>query len=111
MEKKDILKMLESLEMGKFSQDEVAEMLSKPGMDSLGYAVIDTERSNRTGIPEVIYAAGKTPLQVAEISERMNKRGIPVLATRAEKEVFDAVRKKIRKNYPDYKHCKKGVLR
>jgi NCAIR mutase (PurE)-related protein len=95
MEKKDILKMLESLEMGKFSQDEVAEMLSKPGMDSLGYAVIDTERSNRTGIPEVIYAAGKTPLQVAEISERMNKRGIPVLATRAEKEVFEAVREKI----------------
>ena len=74
MEKKDILKLLESLEMGESSQDEVAELLSSPGMDSLGYAVIDTDRSSRTGIPEVIYSAGKTPLQVAEISERMNDR-------------------------------------
>ena len=56
MEKKDILKLLESLEKGESSQDEVAELLSSQGMDSLGYAVIDTDRSNRTGIPEVIYS-------------------------------------------------------
>ena len=73
MEKKDILKLLESLEKGESSQDEVADLLSSSGMDSLGYAVIDTDRSNRTGIPEVIYSAGKTPLQVAEISERMKE--------------------------------------
>lgn len=95
MEKKEILKLLESLEKGESSQVEVAEMLSSPGMDSLGFAVIDTDRSSRTGIPEVIYSAGKTPLQVAEISERMNERGIPVLATRAEPEIYEAVREKI----------------
>ena len=51
--------------------------------------------SSRTGIPEVIYSAGKTPSQVAEIAARMNERGIPVLATRAEPEVYEAVREKI----------------
>ncbi|MDX2431936.1 MAG: nickel pincer cofactor biosynthesis protein LarB [Bacteroides sp.] len=95
MNKTEILKLLQSLEKGESSQDEVAELLSGLGMDSLGYAVIDTDRSNRTGIPEVIYSAGKTPLQVAEISARMNERGIPVLATRAEPDVFEAVKEKI----------------
>ncbi len=95
MDKNEILKLLESLEKGESSQDEIAEELSSLGMDSLGYAVIDTDRSSRTGIPEVIYSAGKTPLQVAEIAARMNERGIPVLATRAEPEVYEAVKEKI----------------
>ncbi len=95
MDKSKIIKLLESLERGELSRDEVAGQLSMQGMDSLGYAVIDTDRSSRTGIPEVIYSAGKTPQQVAEISARMNERGIPVLATRAEPEVFEAVREKI----------------
>lgn len=95
MDKKEILKLLGSLQKGEFSLEEVAEQISSQGMDSLGFAVIDTDRQGRTGIPEVIYSAGKTPLQVAEIAERMKDRGIPVLATRAEPEVFEAVRKKI----------------
>ncbi len=95
MEKKEILELLESLSKGETSQEEVAEQLSARGMDSLGYAVIDTDRQGRTGIPEVIYSAGKTPLQVAEISARMNERGIPVLATRADPDMYAAVKKKI----------------
>jgi NCAIR mutase (PurE)-related protein len=95
MEKREIIKLLELLRNGKLSQDEVAEQLSSQGMDSLGYAVIDTDRQKRTGIPEVIYASGKTPKQVAEISARMNERGIPVLATRADQEIYNAVREKL----------------
>ncbi|MFO7669541.1 MAG: nickel pincer cofactor biosynthesis protein LarB [Bacteroidales bacterium] len=95
MEKLEIIKLLESVRDGKLSQDEVAEQLSSQGMDSLGYAVIDTDRQKRTGIPEVIYSSGKTPKQVAEISARMNERGIPVLATRADQEIYKAVREKL----------------
>ena len=43
----------------------------------------------------MIYSSGKTPAQVAEIAERMHKRGIPVLATRANPDVFEAVKEKI----------------
>lgn len=95
MDKQEILKLLASLEKGESSQEKVADILSSAGMDSLGYAVIDTDRSSRTGIPEVIYSAGKTPQQVAEIAERMNERGIPVLATRADEEMYEAVKEKI----------------
>ena len=95
MEKKEILELLDALGKGVTSKDEVAEQLSARGMDSLGYAVIDTDRHGRTGIPEVIYSAGKTPQQVAEISARMNERGIPVLATRADPEMYEEVKKKI----------------
>jgi NCAIR mutase (PurE)-related protein len=60
-------------------------------VESLGFAAVDTDREGRTGIPEVIYAEGKTPEQVAGIARRMHEKGIPVLATRASKEAFDAV--------------------
>jgi pyridinium-3,5-biscarboxylic acid mononucleotide synthase len=42
-------------------------------------------------MPEVIFASGKTSLQVATIFERMSKAGGNVLATRASREAFEAV--------------------
>src|SRR5690606_7647005 len=44
------------------------------------------------GFPEVIFCAGKTPLQVAQIAARLHERGSTLLATRAAAETFDAVR-------------------
>ena len=46
-------------------------------------ADIDFERLKRCGFPEVIYAEGKTPEQVAEIAWAMAQAGQPILATRA----------------------------
>jgi NCAIR mutase (PurE)-related protein len=43
----------------------------------------------------VIYSEGKTPAQVAEIAGRMHARGIPILATRASREIYDAVEQRI----------------
>lgn len=51
-----------------------------PYMD-LGHTKIDLHRPLRNGFPEVIYAAGKTAPQVAEIFSRMGERS-NVLATR-----------------------------
>jgi pyridinium-3,5-biscarboxylic acid mononucleotide synthase len=45
----------------------------------------------RLGMPEVIYAGGKTPAQVAAIFEKMVASGVSVLATRAGAEHFAAV--------------------
>ena len=92
MEKNDILSLLEAFKEGKLEQEEVLRGLSGLGVDSLGYAAIDTDREQRTGIPEVIYAGAKTPEQVAGIAGRMHERGIPVLATRATPDAFAAVR-------------------
>lgn len=38
-----------------------------PGYVDLGFARLDTHRATRTGDPEVIYGAGKTPDQVVEL--------------------------------------------
>lgn len=56
------------------------------------YAELDRDRYHRTGIPEVIYAEGKTAGQVAGIALKMEEKGLPVLATRASKEMFEALK-------------------
>jgi NCAIR mutase (PurE)-related protein len=61
--------------------------------EDLGFAKIDHHRHQRKGFPEVIYCAGKTPAQAAKIAQRIWKKGQDVLATRADKKAFMAVRK------------------
>jgi NCAIR mutase (PurE)-related protein len=56
----------------------------------LGHTRIDMRRELRNGFPEVIYAEGKTPGQVAEIFSRLAGRG-PVLATRVSGETAASV--------------------
>ena len=56
--------------------------LSALPYEEMGYAKIDFHRELRTGMPEVIYAAGKTDEQVGEIFDRMARQGGNVLATR-----------------------------
>ena len=57
----------------------------------MGFAKLDHHRALRTGMPEVIFAEGKTTEQVAAIFARMAKAGGNVLATRASRVVYDAV--------------------
>jgi len=60
------------------------------GYADLGFARVDTHRALRTGDPEVVYAAGKTPEQVTAIVRRLREAhpARAVLVTRAD----DAVR-------------------
>jgi len=61
--------------------------------EDLGFAKVDHQRHLRKGFPEVIYCEGKTPLQVAKIAQRIAKNGHDVLATRADRKAFQAVKK------------------
>lgn len=69
----------------------VAALRAAP-FEDLGFARLDTHRELRQGFPEVILGLGKTPAQVAAIAERIVARGQPLLVTRAQTEVYDAVR-------------------
>jgi len=60
--------------------------------EEMGFAKLDHHRALRTGMPEVIFAAGKTVDQVAAIFAHMTKAGGNVLATRASREAWDAVK-------------------
>ncbi|MEP9384338.1 nickel pincer cofactor biosynthesis protein LarB [Nocardioides sp. KR10-350] len=50
----------------------------------LGFARVDLDRARRTGDPEVVYAAGKSPAQIVAILARLHERhpDRAVLATR-----------------------------
>ncbi len=59
--------------------------------EDMGFAKIDTGRTERCGAPEAVFCKGKTPEQVALIVKKMNEGSTPVLATRADTAVYAAV--------------------
>jgi pyridinium-3,5-biscarboxylic acid mononucleotide synthase len=62
-------------------------------ISDLGFARLDTDRAARTGDPEAVYGAGKTPQQVVEILLALHEAHPEraVLATRLTEETIDAV--------------------
>ena len=82
---------LEALQRGESSVDEALTALRWAPFEDLGYARLDTHRALRTGVPEVVYCAGKPPGQVAAIFERLFARGGVVMGTRATAEHYAAV--------------------
>ncbi len=69
----------------------------KAGYEDLGFAKVDHHRIKRKGFPEVIYCQGKTPEQVAKIARRIWDHGHDVLATRADRKTFTAVKKVLKR--------------
>ncbi len=57
----------------------------------MGFAKVDHHRHIRQGLPEVIFCPGKTAEQIISIFDSQAKKGHNVLATRAEKEVYQAL--------------------
>lgn len=90
-----ILALLRQVESGGVSSADALEKLSHLPFEDAGFAKIDHHRSLRLGLPEVIYAAGKTPEQVAEIFVRMAAAGGDVIATRAGVAAWDAVKQMV----------------
>ena len=65
--------------------------------EELGFAKVDHHRVKRKGFPEVIYCERKTPQQVAKIAQSIWKKDQNVLATRADKKTYVAVKKVLKK--------------
>ncbi len=74
------------------AQARLLEVLRARPFEDLGFARVDHHRSVRQGFPEVVLGLGKTPAQVAAISEEIVRRGSTLLVTRAGASVFEAVR-------------------
>ena len=88
----DIRDILEKYKDGEMELVEALSHFTKQGIEEMGFATIDTGRLHRTGLPEVIYAEGKTKEQVRLIAERMFNKGIDILATRASLLIYDAIK-------------------
>src|ERR1700743_380736 len=87
-----ILAMLQCVRDGELRPEEAMERLANLPYEEAGFAKIDHHRRLRNGLPEIIYAAGKTPAQVGEIFFRMAAMGGDVLATRADEAAYAAVK-------------------
>jgi NCAIR mutase (PurE)-related protein len=105
MNSQALRKLLEQVRKKRLSPDEAVERLRHLPFEDLGFAKVDHHRALRQGMPEVIFAQGKTPRQVAEIFHRLAAHGGNVLATRATEEQFAAVAAagKLAKYRPEYR--------
>jgi pyridinium-3,5-biscarboxylic acid mononucleotide synthase len=84
MNKNTLLELLAAVQSGTVTPSDATDRLANLPYEDLGHARIDHHRSLRTGLPEVIYAHGKSPEQTTDIFTRMASSGIDVLATRAD---------------------------
>jgi NCAIR mutase (PurE)-related protein len=83
--------LLNEVREGRTGVRDALDRLRHLPFEDLGFAKLDHHRALRTGMPEVIFAEGKTPAQVSAIFARMAKAGGNVLATRASQVMFRAV--------------------
>lgn len=84
---KDILT---SIREGRIDVDQGLENLRDLPFQDIGHTKIDHHRSLRNGFPEVIYGAGKTAEQMADIFTHMCERN-NVLATRVSSETAEYI--------------------
>jgi len=94
MNKSDVLeKILNLVKSGEMPVDEAVARLRNLPYEDIGFAKIDHHRSLRTGFPEAVFCQGKSPEQVADIVTRLAEHNPVVLATRADKDAFAAVKR------------------
>jgi NCAIR mutase (PurE)-related protein len=79
-----LLQLLAQVERGVVTPEAAAERLAALPFEDIGHARVDHHRSLRTGLPEVVFAAGKTPQQTVEIFSALAADGVDVLATRVD---------------------------
>ena len=85
---------LKEYKAGKIGLEQVLEKIRALPYEDLGFAKIDTHRVFRKGIPETIFCKGKTIPQILKIVDAMSKHDHSILATKANKKIFSALKKK-----------------
>jgi hypothetical protein len=92
--------LLDSVARGEMRPAEALERLRGFPSQVLGEATVDSQRSLRSGFPEVIFGAGKTADQVLAIAESLAAAGEPILVTRVTSEAAE----RLMRRFPDGRH-------
>jgi NCAIR mutase (PurE)-related protein len=85
--------LLEAVAGGEVQPNEALDRMRGMPFEDIGFAKVDHHRPLRSGIPETIYCAGKTPAQIVAIVSRMIDHGANVLGTRCSAEAAAQVAK------------------
>ena len=108
MNPESIRDLFQRVRSGKLLPDEAVARLRHLPFEDLDFAKIDHHRALRVGMPEVVFGQGKTPAQMAQIFSRLARHAGNILATRASREQFSAVRKKVRK--AEYRELARAIV-
>ena len=85
MDAEALRSLLDDVASGRVDPVDAARRLERLPFVDLGYARIDHHRALRQGLPEAVYAPGKTPEECAAIVRELLEHGTgPVLLTRAD---------------------------
>ncbi len=89
--------MIDQLQSGELSADDAVAQLARLPFAEVGEARVDHHRAIRQGLPEAVYAPGKSPKQCVDIVGELLTNGTgPVLITR----IDDAQRAALEKEHP-----------
>ena len=91
MNEKALRALLGAVGSGKLTVESAIVSLRHMPFEDMGFARVDHHRAIRCGFPEVIFCPGKTVAQTVAIFSRLAAGGGAVLATRADREKFDAI--------------------
>ncbi|HWG18870.1 MAG TPA: nickel pincer cofactor biosynthesis protein LarB [Acidobacteriaceae bacterium] len=91
MTRDSVLQLLAEVERGAVTPAAAAQRLASLPYEDLGHARVDHHRSLRSGLPEVVFGAGKTTEQVVAIFSSLAADGVDVLATRVDPATADAL--------------------
>jgi len=83
--------LLIAVSTGRVTTEEALATLKSLPFEDLGFAKVDHHRSLRTGLPEVIFAAGKTSEQIVQIARSLNDGANNVLITRLDADKADVL--------------------
>ncbi|MEK7267203.1 MAG: nickel pincer cofactor biosynthesis protein LarB, partial [Nitrospirota bacterium] len=89
-----IKKILSSVKSGSISVEGAVKKLKHFPYEDISFAKVDHHRHLRQGVPEVIFASGKTKVQVMSIAKAMYKKSKRFLITKAAKDIYDALKVK-----------------
>ncbi len=92
MNQEQLRALLEAVRAGGMEVETALERMRHLPFEDLGFAKVDHHRALRQGMPEVVFAQGKTPEQVVEIASRLIGQMPNVLITRADAATADLLR-------------------
>jgi NCAIR mutase (PurE)-related protein len=91
MDEPTLRRLLDDVQSGAVAPDDAVASLRRLPFADLGFARVDHHRHLRQGLPEAVYAPGKTPHQCAAIVSELIDRGTgPVVLSRADDAQADA---------------------
>ncbi|MBC8414405.1 1-(5-phosphoribosyl)-5-amino-4-imidazole-carboxylate carboxylase [bacterium] len=111
MDNAKIKKLLKSVQDGNMPVKDAMEKLKHLPYEDLGIARVDHHRELRHGIPEVVFAAGKSRKDIKLIADSMMKHSGKLLITKADYDIYkdtEKVCKKYKKKVTFYERS--GVI-